>query len=154
MPNTPEQDKMLAWDKAFWLSLDPRLRPLDLNVTNTEANRAILAADLQTQGLHIDLQIMIWGWNPYHVMILRRNYGEDTSPYDPNVLPKPFDPPPPLPPVETRIVGDYQNYLNYYACLPLGLSVPDGAFRVQDSANYKKRVVRGLMGPTHWFEKQ
>lgn len=63
------------WAKHYWLSKPPEVRRLDPNVTNTEAERQIIAVECADKGHIVDVPIMVFGAHPYHTMLIRQGLG-------------------------------------------------------------------------------
>jgi hypothetical protein len=68
-----------VFDDAYWLHQPKPVRALRRGqagqVQLSEAEQLELAHSLMGQGFVIDGPIMLWGWGPYNVMLLRRLYG-------------------------------------------------------------------------------
>lgn len=56
-----------TFDRLYWASKDPRLH----QIVGDEKQ----AAQLAIQGLQVDVPIMVWGWDPFLVMMLRQSFG-------------------------------------------------------------------------------
>ena len=156
-PSLPQWQRSTIWTAAFWDSLHPDYAIINPThnpeTANTEQARIVSAAKLVSLGHPVDEGLMIWaGLSPYYWVIVRRNNMQDTSPYDPAVLPEPFKvEPPPL--VDHRYVGDAVEWFpGHWNCLPDGLPLLKGTVVSQDGVRYRKIVQRGLMGETHWWE--
>lgn len=167
--NTPEQDLMLGFVKAYWAAQPPAVRVLQ-HAPNANPDGTVnqgkfdLAASLSNQGYDIDVAIMVWDLNPYWIMQVRENESV-TSPMYLNGKPihvssnqaayPPFDPPaPPEPAPDTRVVGRYTGFLNWYFSTEAGKAVPNGRSVTQDGAVFVKEITQTLTGPAHKFLKQ
>lgn len=120
MSTTPQETTQQQFDQAYWASQPPEIQALQ---TIDPAQRATQAATLATNGFIIDVQIMVWGWDPYLVMSMRAQYGYTWVPSalqppisiapgltEPGVVPyNPADPPPGSIKVSTNI-ADYPPY--------------------------------------------
>lgn len=65
------------FNPVYWASKSPAvnaLRNLDFD-GQSGSDRTSQATLLALNGEIIDVPIMIWGWDPYKVMVLRINYG-------------------------------------------------------------------------------
>lgn len=125
------------FDAIYWASKDPRLQkltdiPPNVGGVDPFADRKTGALALATEGLQVDTQTMVWGWDPYLVMILRQQFSVQTVPsllnaglikvsLDPADYPA-FAPAPPTPqpaPV-TSLVGASEGFdsagVEYFAC--------------------------------------
>lgn len=167
--NTPEQDLMLGFVKAYWAAQPPAVRAFqhmpNSNPDGTVSSlRGELAVALTQQGYDVDLPIMVWDWNPYWIMQIRENEGV-TNPMYLNGKPihvsssqanyPPFDPPAaPEPAPDTRVVGRYTGFLNWYFSTEAGKDVPNGRSVSQDGAAFVKEITQTLTGPAHKFLKQ
>ncbi len=67
---TPQQE----FDAAYKLSLPPKVRAL-LDMAQDDPARVALAQSLALEGFVIDNAIMVWGWDPYVVMNVRKDLG-------------------------------------------------------------------------------
>ena len=115
-------DSNSAFDTAYWNAQAPAVA--SLQTLAGEAQRETAAQALAQNGLIIDVPIMVWGWDPWKVMLLRQSFGYTwvpsmlqanlasaprgmppfgQSPYNPN------DPPPGSIKVSTNI-ADYPPY--------------------------------------------
>jgi len=62
-----------TFDTAYWASLSPAL--LAAASHTSEEDRLLAAQALAAQGVPVDVQIVVWGWDPWKVMSLRQAYG-------------------------------------------------------------------------------
>lgn len=105
MSTTQQETTQQQFDQAYWASQPPEIQAFE---TIDPAQRAAQAATLATSGFIIDVPIMVWGWDPYLVMMQRAQYGYTWVPSalqppigiapgltEPGVVPyNPADPPP------------------------------------------------------------
>jgi len=68
-------EKLVDFDKIYWLSQPPEVRALEVNTTPDQDIRMGRGIELAIKGFKIDVPIMLWGWDPYKVMKLRMDYG-------------------------------------------------------------------------------
>src|SRR5258708_1898296 len=68
-------EKLVEFDKIYWLSQPPEVRALEINTTPDQDIRMGRGIELAIKGFKIDVPIMLWGWDPYKVMKLRMDYG-------------------------------------------------------------------------------
>lgn len=167
MPNTPEQDKMLAFVQAYWLAQPAPVRAFQkMQNTNPDGTisdaRGILALQLNSHGYDIDFPIMVWDWNPYYIMLIRENEGvlhpqylngkaikvsSDIKDYPP------LDPPPaPTPSSGVKLVGNWA-FNDIYYSTEAGKAIADGGEISEDGGKYRKMISQGLMGATHLFKR-
>lgn len=162
-----------AFDALYWASKDPQLQKLtDIPITPSGddplATRKTAAIQLATQGLVVDTQTMVWGWDPYLVMTLRGQFGIASvsgvlgngvikTSLDPADYP-PFHPPPPPPPVSTSLVGASEGFdsagVEYFACAFGNLPLKDGQVYAADPRGpfvYHFRI--NPFGGSQWFTK-
>lgn len=166
--NTVEQDKMLAFVKAYWLAQPPPVRAFQ-DMPNTlpdgmlSPERGALAQELTRQGFDVDLPIMVWDWNPYYVMEVRQNEGVINPLYLSGHVIKvsidladfpPYEKPAPPPLADSRFVGRYTGFLNWYFSTTAGNTVANGASVVQDGDTFVKEITFTVTGPAHKFLKQ
>lgn len=67
------QTPQAIFDSAYWKSKPPAVQALKPNGDGSD--KSALAQDLALKGEIIDVPIMVWGWDPYIVMTLRRDLG-------------------------------------------------------------------------------
>ncbi len=87
-------DSNSAFDTAYWSSQPPAVA--SLQSIAGEGQRETVAQALAQQGMIIDVAIMVWGWDPWKVMLLRQTYGYTWVPsmLQPNVTAAPGGMPP------------------------------------------------------------
>jgi hypothetical protein len=66
-------DSNSIFDTAYWNAQSPAVA--SLQAIAAEGQRETAAQALALQGLIIDVPIMVWGWDPWKVMLLRQAYG-------------------------------------------------------------------------------
>lgn len=100
---------VLAFDRAYVLSKDPRIQALFAGMLGFPGNqmpagtRYSTALELENSGLTVDRAIDAWGWDPYLTIVDRNALGANLS-LNPADYP-PFAVPPPLPVEATGYVG-------------------------------------------------
>ena len=67
-------EKLVEFDKIYWLSQPPEVRALQINTTPDQDIRMGRGIELAIKGFKIDVPIMLWGWDPYKVMKLRMEF--------------------------------------------------------------------------------
>ncbi len=93
-------DPLAIFDAAYWASKSPAInKGRDLEFDGTaESERWKYYAQLGAIGELVDVPIMIWGWDPYRVMVLRESFGykfvPSSSGYPMKVSSNPADYPP------------------------------------------------------------
>jgi hypothetical protein len=114
-------DSNLDFDAAYWKAQPPPVQALQ-NIAG-QTQRQTAAQALAQNGQIIDLVIMVWGWEPWKVMMLRQNFGYTWVPNmvqpnvtaapgvtGPNIVPyDPANPPPGSIKVSTNL-ADYPPY--------------------------------------------
>ncbi len=68
--------QQMDFDKAYWLHQPPEVRSLnsDAGISDPAAQQ-LRASQLAMKGFTIDVPIMVWGWDPYTVMGIRKALG-------------------------------------------------------------------------------
>ncbi len=165
------------FDNAYWLHQPIPVRAMRRNVPGTEAPtdaaQLQLAQNLMGQGYLIDGPIMLWGWGPYQVMLLRRLYGFSSVPAlneDPtgvktgegsirvstNISDYPPLDPPPVPAEHPALNGIYVGSTwgnGVYASLS-GDPTADGQKVIKDGVEYIMHRVSSFGGNVaRWYTK-
>lgn len=71
---------LAEFDALYWASKAPQLKALTdippvLGSEDPYSDRKTAGIGLAQQGLVVDVQTMIWGWDPYLIMTLRTQFG-------------------------------------------------------------------------------
>lgn len=114
----------LEFDNAYWASMPPVVQKL--RDTDDYDHRKMMGALLADYNYRIDAPIMITGWDPYRVMVLRQSFGYTWTPIVgqspvemapglgmPGTL-KPYDPSKPTPRA-FKVSLDFADYPPYAA---------------------------------------